>query len=303
MRFFRRSLAVGAALFLVAVLAYVLVLPYLGHSDSAQDFTGITGDAGRGAYVVRTAGCIGCHTDLAKGGKSFAGGPPLKTSFGTFYGPNITPDEINGIGGWTLAQFSRALTEGMSPAGEHYFPAFPYTSYTKTTAQDVADLKAYLDKLEPVAEPSRPHDLTWPFSDRKLLGAWKLLNFAAGGFQPDSAKSRTWNRGAYLVTGPGHCGECHTQRNLLGGFYGPKLAGNRQGPDGTAVPAIDALYKHPGQPWTREDLILSLQTGLMPDGDTFDGTMGEVVEHGTSYLNDDDITAIADYLFSEKKGK
>ncbi|WP_179953884.1 c-type cytochrome [Denitrobaculum tricleocarpae] len=294
----RWILLTGTVFLLSASLLYVAVLPYLGRSDSARDFTAVTGDAERGAYVVRTAGCIACHSDVAKTGGTFAGGSALKTPFGSFYGPNITPDKKHGIGNWSLAQFSRALTDGLSPEGEHYFPSFPYTSYTKLTAQDIADLKAYLDGIEPVARPNRPHDLAWPFSDRKLLGAWKVLYFIAGGFQPDPARSQTWNRGAYLVRAAGHCAECHTERNFLGGFQGSALAGNRHGPDGIAVPAIDALYDHPRQPWSREDLILSLQTGLLPDGDTFDGAMGEVVEHGTSHMTDDDITAIADYLFS-----
>ncbi len=297
----RWIIVTGVFLLLGVSLFYFAVLPDLGRSDSARDFTAITGDSGRGAYVVRTAGCIACHTDVAKGGAVLAGGAALKTDFGRFYAPNITPDKEHGIGTWSLAEFSRALTDGFSPAGEHYFPAFPYSSYTRMTAQDIADLKAYLDEVEPVAKPSRPQDLIWPFSDRKLLGIWKALYFVAGDFRPNPDRNQTWNRGAYLVTGPGHCAECHTERNLLGGFRGAPLAGNAQGPDGTAVPAIDALYDHPRLPWAREDLILSLQTGLLPDGDTFDGTMGEVVEHGTSYMTDSDISAIADYLFSREQ--
>lgn len=285
-------------LFALAALIYAFVLPALGQAGAKRDFTGVSGDAERGAYVLRAAGCVGCHTDAATGGALLAGGAALKTSFGNFYAPNITPDATYGIGGWSLSAFSRALTEGLSPDGEHYFPAFPFTSYTKMTAQDVADLKVYLDSLMPVPRQNREHDLTWPFSDRRFLGLWKLINFQAGEFRPDPERSAAWNRGAYLVQGPGHCAECHTQRNLIGGLSGPALAGNRQGPDGTTVPAIDALYHHPEQPWTPEDLIFALQTGLMPDGDTFDGSMGEVVEQGTSYLDDADITAIANYLLS-----
>lgn len=296
----RRTASVGFTVLILAAGAYILLLPALGQAGAPRDFTGVAGDAERGAYIVRAAGCVGCHTDVAQGGAPFAGGAALKSDFGTFYGPNITSDVSYGIGGWSLAQFSRALAEGLSPTGEHYFPAFPYTSYTKMTAQDVADLKAYLDGLEPVAQPNREHDLAWPFSDRRFLGLWKLINFQAGEFQPDAGRNATWNRGAYLVQAAGHCAECHTQRNLIGGFSGPALAGNRQGPDGIRVPAIDALYEQPRQPWTREDLILALQTGLMPDGDTFDGTMGEVVEHSTSYLSDADVAAMADYLFSSE---
>lgn len=293
--------AVWAVFLFLLGLVYYLGLPHLGVAGEARDLSGITGDAQRGAYVMRAAGCIGCHTDSAEGGEIFAGGPALKTDFGTFYGPNITPDKTYGIGGWSLEDFSRALGDGLAPGGGHYFPVFPYTSYTRMSAQDVADLKAHLDSLPPVAKPNRPHEISWPFSNRTHLGVWKLLNFEPGVFEPEPARDAVWNRGAYLVQGPGHCAECHTQRNLLGGFYGSPLAGNRQGPDGTAVPAIDALYDHPGQPWSKEDLMLSLQTGLLPDGDTFDGSMGEFVDQGTSYLNDEDIAAIAAYLFSSRK--
>ncbi len=303
MTLLRRIALAGGAALLATVLAYFFVLPSLGQTGEGRDFTGVTGDSERGAYMVRAAGCVACHTDTARNGAAFAGGAALKTPFGTFYGPNITPDPTHGIGGWSLAQFSRALAEGLSPGAEHYFPAFPYSAYSRMTAQDVADLKAYLDNLTPSDRPNRAHELTWPFSDRKLLALWKLLNFEPGVFRPDPARSKRWNRGAYLVQGPGHCAECHTQRNLIGGFSGPALAGNRQGPGGIAVPAIDALYDHPSQAWTPEDLMLSLQTGLMPDGDTFDGTMGEVVEQGTSYLSDEDIGAIADYLFSREAKK
>ncbi|WP_282605663.1 cytochrome c [Pelagibius sp. Alg239-R121] len=297
----RRTPAIGTALLLGVGLAYFFVLPYLGPASEPHDFTGVSGDAQRGAYVVRAAGCVGCHTDPARGGETFSGGPALKTAFGTFYGPNITPDETYGIGGWSLEQFSSALADGLSPDGEHYFPAFPYSSYSKMSAQDVADLKAYLDNVTPVANVRRTHELSWPFSDRKLLGLWKLLNFEAGRFQPNPNRDEAWNRGAYLVQGPGHCAECHTQRNLLGGFYGAPLAGNSQGPNGKRVPAIDALFNHPGQPWTKEDLVLSLQTGLLPNGDTFDGLMGEFVDQSSSYLSDEDTAAISVYLFSSQR--
>ncbi len=301
MRRLLRKPAVWAVFPVLLSLAYFFGLPHLGTGGEARDLSGITGDAQRGAYVVRAAGCVGCHTDSATGGEIFAGGPALKTDFGIFYGPNITPDKTHGIGGWNLEDFSRALAEGLAPDGEHYFPAFPYSSYTRMTAQDVADLKVYLDSIPPVARSNRPHEVSWPFSDRAHLGLWKLLHFDSGGFEADPIQDAVWNRGAYLVQGPGHCAECHSQRNLLGGFTGVPLAGNPQGPDGTAVPAIHALYDHPQQPWIKEDLMLALQTGLLPDGDTFDGSMGEYVDQGTSYLNDEDIAAIAVYLFSSKK--
>jgi len=250
------------------------------------------GDAKRGEYLVVAAGCLTCHTDYKKKGKLLAGGPALKTPFGTFYGPNITPDKTHGIGGWTLAQFSQALTAGVAPDGSHYFPSFPYTSYVAMKPQDIADIKSYLESVPPVGTPSRPHDLPWPFSDRNVLGAWKWLNF-------NPSRSQDMNRGAYLVNVLGHCGECHTQRDLFGGKFGPPLAGNTNGPGGAKVPSLRGLAVA-GQPWTFDQIVLSLRVGMKPNGDFLGDIMAEVVEHSTSDLSDADRAAMATYMMSLK---
>ncbi|MBO6781746.1 MAG: cytochrome c, partial [Alphaproteobacteria bacterium] len=160
-------------------------------------------DAERGEYVFATAGCASCHTK-PEGGAFLAGGREFKTDFGSFFSPNITPDADTGIGGWSDEDFMRAMREGISPDGKHYYPTFPYTSYTRMTDADVLDLKAYLDTVPAVRNAVPEHDLPFPFSVRLSMFGWKLLFFDEGRFEPDPTKSDEWNRGAYLVTGPGH---------------------------------------------------------------------------------------------------
>ena len=195
-------------------------------------------DAGlieRGRYIFTVAGCASCHTQ----DRDHAGGRALDTPFGTFHPPNITPDPEHGIGGWREADFLRALGEGVSPQGEHYYPAFPYTSYTRMTPADMRALYAYLMTRPAVARASPPHELPWWVSSRKLLGLWKAGRFSPGRYQYRPGRSAQWNRGAYLAQALGHCGECHTPRGPLGGrrtsLY---LAGNRRGPEGRTVPNI-----------------------------------------------------------------
>ena len=179
------------------------------------------GDAKRGEYLSKAGGCLGCHTVEAKDAKEkpvpYAGGRALKTPFGTFYGPNITPHPEAGIGRWSEADFMRAMREGRRPDGSNYFPAFPYPSFTLITDADLRDLWAYLRSLPQSSRPSEPHDLGFLYRWRFLVGAWKWLYFTPGPFAPEPGKSAQLNRGAYLVRALGHCGECHTPRNFLGG--------------------------------------------------------------------------------------
>jgi mono/diheme cytochrome c family protein len=255
------------------------------------------GDAERGKYMLAAAGCTTCHT-APKDGAFLAGGRELKTDFGSFFTPNITPDPETGIGAWSDEDFVRALREGVAPDGSHYYPTFPYTSYTRMTRADILDLKAYLDTVPPVKNAVRDHDLPFPFSIRASMIGWKLLFFDDAPFAPDPAQSETWNRGAYLVNGPGHCGECHTPRNILGVVDADRpLTGNRNGPDGDAVPDItqgpDGIHD-----WSVEDITGMLEIGLLPDGDFAGGAMTDVIEDNTSMLTDADREAIATYLKS-----
>ncbi len=257
------------------------------------------GDAERGAYVLSMGGCTACHTDVKNDGPLLAGGPALETPFGTFYPPNLTPDADTGIGGWTKGEFVQAMTKGVSPEGYDYYPAFPYTSYANMTRQDLVDLKAYLDTLEPVAHRVPPHDLSFPFDIRALLKPWKAMFFHAHGIATDPSKSDSWNRGNYLVNGPGHCGECHSPRNALGAVDSARaLSGTRDGPDGKPVPNITP---HDGDGiggWSPSDVTFALQLGILPDGDALGGAMGEVIRDSTGKLTPEDRAAIAEYLLS-----
>jgi mono/diheme cytochrome c family protein len=167
------------------------------------------------------------------------------------------------------------------------------------TRQDLVDLKAYLDTVQPAANAVRDHALDFPFGLRPLLNGWQLLFFDAGALQPDPARSASWNRGAYIVNGPGHCGECHTPRNALGAKQEDRyLAGNPTGPDGKRVPNITPQPKDGIGGWSQSDVSFALQTGILPDGDVLGGAMAEVVEDATSHLTPEDRAAIAEYLLS-----
>ena len=257
------------------------------------------GDPKRGEYVARLGGCHSCHTVIAKKGTLLAGGLALKSPFGTFHVPNITPDRETGIGGWSDDDFIRAMTEGVAPDGSHYYPAFPFTSYTRMTRRDLLDLKAYLDTVPPVRNAVPPHDLGVPYNLRFALGLWKWMFFTAGPFKPDPKKSARWNRGAYLVTGPGHCGECHTARNFIGApDRDHPLAGTEKGLDGESVPNITPHPKHGIGRWSAADVVELLKTGTLPDGDWVDSPMDDVVDNDTSHWTDDDLKAAAEYLLS-----
>ena len=256
-----------------------------------------SGDAERGAYMLAAAGCVACHT-VPKDGAFLAGGRELKTDFGSFFTPNITPDPETGIGNWSDEDFIRAMKKGVSPDGGRYYPTFPYTSYTRMTRQDMLDLKAYLDTVPPVRNAVPDHDLAFPFGIRASMMGWQLLFFDDTPFEADTTKSDAWNRGAYLVNGPGHCGECHTPRNLLGVVdSGRPLAGNANGPGGDAVPNITPHSSGIGG-WSEDDIVSMLEVGLLPDGDFAGGAMTDVIEESTSKLSEDDRRAIASYLLS-----
>jgi mono/diheme cytochrome c family protein len=285
-------LAVG--LLIAAVLVWLLV-PF----PTTPPTIDLAGDAERGAYVLRMGGCASCHTDTANEGAFLAGGRSLQTPFGTFYTSNLTPDPDTGIGDWSTGDFVQAMTKGVAPEGHDYYPAFPYTSYANMTLQDLADLKAYLDTVEPVANQVPAHDLAFPFNLRPLLRPWKAMFFRANGIEPDPSRSESWNRGAYLVQGPTHCGECHTPRNQLGARDDSRqLAGNPEGPDGRSVPNITP---HPDDGiggWSPTDLTYALETGILPDYDVLGGAMAEVVRDSTGHLTQEDRAAIAEYVLS-----
>jgi mono/diheme cytochrome c family protein len=255
----------------------------------------------RGEYVLTIGGCVSCHTNEKAKGKPLAGGVPIKTPFGTFFTPNITPDKETGIGGWSDDEFIQAMTKGMAPDGSHYFPAFPYTSYTKISRQDLLDLKAYLDTVSPVNAKVQEHDVPFPFNVRAGMAIWKFLFFENAGFKPDRRKSEEWNRGAYLVNGPSHCVECHTPRNLLGGVKTDQmLAGEPNSPEGEKIPSLLTTDGSPFAKWSLSDTVFGLQTGMTPKGDFLGGSMGKVIANTTGKMTEADLKAIAVYLGKTK---
>ena len=252
------------------------------------------GDAKRGLYLSKAAGCLGCHTEEKQDAQPYAGGRELTTPFGTFHGPNITPHPQAGIGRWSEQDFFRAMRRGERPDGAHYYPAFPYTSFTRITDEDLRHLWAYLRSLPQSSRENRPHNLGWPYRWRRLVQGWKWLFFEPGAFQPDPSKSDLVKRGAYLTNALGHCGECHTPRNFLGGPQKDRhLAGAKVG-EATATNLTPTRLKKVSDDYLRE----VLQTGLTPDGDILSEAMGEVVRNTTSQLTREDLDALIAYLRS-----
>lgn len=245
-------------------------------------------DPAHGEYLIRLGGCVACHTDTRNDGAFLAGGAPIESPFGTFVGPNITSDPVHGIGGWTLEQFATAMSEGITPDGSHYYPAFPYANYTLMSDADIADLYAALQAVPPVAASAEDHQIGFPFNMRFGLAAWKNLFFAPARFEPDPDRSGLWNRGAYIVSGPGHCGACHTPRNIIGGQTAAPLSGG----DAPAITADTLLALGYDREWLEE----VLEGGVTPSFDIPGGTMAEVISESTTHWTGDDILAAATYL-------
>ncbi len=250
-----------------------------------------------GRIMFFAGGCASCHVTPDQDDKlQLGGGHALHSPFGTFYAPNISSDPKAGIGSWTEHQFVNAMLKGTTPKGSHYFPAFPYTSYQMMTLADVRDLFAHMKTLPAAQTPSRPHDVPFPFNIRRVLGGWKMLFFNDNStFKPDPTKSEQWNRGAYLVNGPGHCAECHSPRNFLGGIVaGQRFAGGPN-PEGRGwVPNITQARM---KDWSEADFESLLEMGMTPEGDSVGSNMAPVVRN-TSQLPKEDRAAMAVYLKS-----
>jgi mono/diheme cytochrome c family protein len=280
-----------------AVVFWLLTIPQTFAADDLPDYGG--GPA-KGRYVFYQAGCASCHAAPgAKGAEKLklAGGLRLKTPFGTFVAPNISPDPTHGIGGWTPLQFINAVMRGVAPDGSHYYPAFPYMSYQRMTLTDVLDLKAFLDALPAVASDAPPHELPMPFRLRRGLGLWKALFMDYAPFTATPDGDAAMNRGAYLVNGPGHCSECHTPRNLIGGPDTEWAYSGGPAPEGKdTIPNITPHQDGIGG-WSIEDIEIALKTGLLPEFETFGGVMTAVQEN-MAELTAEDRAAIATYLKS-----
>ncbi len=251
----------------------------------------LSGDASRGETVFNLGGCASCHMEKGAKGEArlrLGGGQALATSFGRFYVPNISPS-AEGLAGWSTYDLANALLKGVSPAGRHYYPAFPYGSYMHLQLQDVYDLKAFLDTLPPVARTNTPHALQYPFNIRRTVGLWKML-FLTDDFAIDT----TEDRGQYLVEGLGHCAECHTPRNVLGGLDRSRWLAGAPNPEGKGrIPNLTpagVLAR-----WSVEDIAYYLESGFTPEYDTVGSSMVEVVEN-LGKASADDRLAIARYL-------
>jgi mono/diheme cytochrome c family protein len=283
--------AVAAVLGLAAV--WFLTIPA---TVPASALAAHTPDLVNGREMYFAGGCASCHAVPKQPDKTrLGGGLALNSPFGIFYVPNISPDPKDGIGTWTDAQFVTAMTKGTSPTGEHLYPAFPYTSYQHMRFDDLRDLFAYLKTLPPVSGKVHGHDLPFPFNIRRTLGLWKLLFLNGKPFEPDPSKSAQWNRGGYLVNGPGHCAECHSPRNALGGVIESLRFTGGPSPDGQGgVPNITQFKL---KAWSEQNIADTLKDGMTPDADRVGGNMVEVVRN-TSQLTEADRRAIAAYIKS-----
>jgi mono/diheme cytochrome c family protein len=291
----RRRIFLGAA---IAAIIGLGIYGWLTATTgiSAQSLPAHTPNPAVGIVVFNAGGCASCHAVPNQPDRlKLGGGLAIPSPFGTFYAPNISPDEKDGIGRWSEAEFVTAVTRGVSPGGTHYFPAFPYTSYAHAKVEDIRDLFAYLKTLTPVSGKVRDHDLPFPFNIRRNVGIWKLLFFDSTPFAPDASRSAQWNRGAYLVNSLGHCAECHSPRNFLGGIIKAQRFAGGPNPEGEGwVPNI--TQKGIGE-WNVKDIDYFLETGQTPDGDSAGGSMVRVIKN-TSQLPASDRAAIADYLKS-----
>jgi mono/diheme cytochrome c family protein len=284
-------------LILAVIAAAVFWLITMPASVSASALAPYTPNLENGKTMFYAGGCASCHATPNQEDKSrLGGGRGLKSPFGTFFAPNISPDRTDGIGGWSEANFVTAMWKGTSPAGEHYYPAFPYTSYQRMRLEDLRDLFGYLKTLPPVQGKVRDHDLPSHFKIRRLLGGWKFLFLDGDQFKPDPSKSAQWNRGAYLVDGPGHCAECHSPRNLLGAIVESQRFSGGPDPEGGDSWVPNITQAGMGD-YSERDIERILESGDMPDGDSVGGAMTAVVDN-TSMLQAGDRAAIAIYVKS-----
>jgi mono/diheme cytochrome c family protein len=276
------------------VAFYILTIP---NSVPAGILLARTANLANGETMFNIGGCASCHAkDPKNAPHDLAGGHLLKTTFGTFAAPNISMHPTAGIGAWSEQEFATAMIEGVGRKGEHLYPSFPYTSYRRMQLEDVRDLFAFMKTLPANAAPSLPHALSFPFNIRRTLGLWKLLFLDAKPFQPAPDKDAIFNRGAYLVEGPGHCAECHSRRNALGGIVaGGRMAGGPNAEGKGFVPNITQNERDGLGQWSIRDLELLLENGSTPAGGYVADDMEEVITN-TSRLTAQDRHAMAVYL-------
>lgn len=299
-------------LFLAGSVLLVIAALALFRSDESSDVvtrnvpdaSAAAGDRQieRGKYLALAGNCASCHTP--DDGEYMAGGVPFDTPFGRIYSTNITPDTDTGIGDWTEGEFLNSMRRGMRPNGEHLYPVFPYTAFTKIGDEDIGALYAYLMSIPAINQAAPENDITFPFNLRALMSVWKAMHFDAGAFEPDDSKSASWNRGAYLVEALAHCSACHSPRTLLGaedaemamtgGLYMDAVPGGAV--RSWSTPNLTSDLSGLGL-WPLEEVVAYLKTGINSYVETF-GPMNEVILNSTRHLRDEDIHAMAVYLKS-----
>ncbi|MGD8347443.1 MAG: cytochrome c [Lysobacterales bacterium] len=271
---------------LFVVLPWALTRP---GSFDADRLPNRNPDIANGERLFHAGGCASCH------GEDLAGGLELNTEFGTFRVPNITPHPEAGIGNWSDVDLANAMLHGVSPEGRHYYPAFPYASYTRMEPGDIVDLRAYLDEFEARPDRSAGHELAFPFNLRRAIGFWKLLYLRQRPVISAEELGEHARRGRYLVEAVGHCGECHTPRGLLGGLDQERWLSGAANPDGEG--RVPNITPHPDglAEWSVADIAYYLESGFTPDFDTVGGSMVEVQEN-FARLPREDLEAVAEYL-------
>lgn len=294
----RLALGLGLAAIAGAGVGLILTAPRPVASERLQAIAALEGDATAGETLFWAGGCASCHA--APGAEDDArlvmsGGVKLTSDFGTFVAPNISPDPDAGIGAWSVTDFANAMLAGVSPRGQHYYPAFPYTSYTRMTDRDIADLFAFMQTLPESQIASLPHEVGFPFNIRRALGGWKLLFVTDERRVALAGADARIERGQYLVEGPGHCGECHTPRNPIGGFVADSWLAGAQNPEGEGViPNLTPGGKSISG-WSAGDIAYYLESGFTPDFDSVGGSMVDV-QKNMAQLTSGDRDAIAAYL-------
>ncbi len=291
----KTALALGGVLVVAAVAAASWVLTAPRPLDAATiRAVSEPGDPASGRVVYFLAGCDSCHMSPGQSDPlRLGGGQELKTPFGSFFPPNISSDRADGIGAWSAADFANALMAGVGPREQHLYPAFPYPSYARMSEKDVRDLFAFLKTAPPVAGRAPPDKLGFPFSIRRAVGFWKLLYFSADRRPRPTDTVDVEARGRYLVEGPGHCGECHTPRTVLGGPIAARALTGAPLPEGKGkTPNITAAGL---SDWSEDDVAYALSTGLTPSGDSLGGPMAAVVRN-LAQVPQADLAAIARYL-------
>jgi mono/diheme cytochrome c family protein len=290
-----RRLLTAAVLF-VAAAAVVFWFVTKPKVLEASALAPRTPDVANGKVMFYAGGCASCHAPNQQAATRLSGDVEIKTPFGKFFSPNISPDPEDGIGRWSEAEFVTAMSMGTSPDGQHYYPVFPYTSYQRMQQADIRDLFAFLKTLPPVQGKPRAHELPLPIRFRRLLGGWKLFFLDGREFQADPAKSEQWNRGAYLVNGPGHCAECHSPRNLLGAIVTSERFAGGPDPEGSGGTIPNITQAGIGD-YSEEDIERILETGDMPNGDSVGGEMRAIVRN-LAQLSPSDRAAMAAYVKS-----